>query len=387
MSFIQDNVDALRVFIPEKFSNSFTNPCWYADFNVPVETHNQQKISETLTELEHTFSMNEATELLETITSTRNDNRKDNRLVCLPAFYLAGFPKCGTSTLYELITAHPHVAPPNRKEGHFWSYFMMNNEYHVYQALKSYYYLFHFAPATAMIKNSPQTITLDASPSTIFVTSKHGPLQVDSDVCVFPRIVSTVLPDARYIVIMRNPVSRLWSDYWFYCAIKNWRTEKGQVKVPKQYLKHGPHMFHNDSVEAIDMYHSCLQVKSEFECARKATMGMHVGEGCGSRIGAGLYYLHIVKWLSVLPSERFLFLRTEDLATDSQVVMQKIWEFLKLPSLAQSTVAHRNTNSWIKSEETFQMLPKTKEILSSFYEPYNKKLAALLRDDGYLWRD
>ena len=391
LGFIQYNTNALRTFIPARFSKSFTNPCWYANFNVLPGTMFRQKISDALAELEDTFSVNKASELLVKITSTgKEGHNKDDRLVCLPAFYLAGFPKCGTSTLYELISAHPSIASPHIKEGHFWSYFMMSNEQYVHQALKLYYYLFHFVRASERIKKNPHAITLDASPTTIFVTSKHSPLAEDSDICMFPRIVSTVLPNAKYIVIMRNPVNRLWSDYWFYCATKNWKTKNGEVKMPEKYLKHGPELFHNHSTRAVAEYQSCLKEKSEFECARLATMGMHAGEGCGSRVGAGLYYLHIVKWLGVLPREQFLFLRMEDLAADSQSVMQRVWKFLELPPFVQRTETHRNANNWIISPEYREMLkisPRTKEMLSSFYEPYNQKLAALLKDDDFLWRD
>jgi len=380
LGFIQDHVDALRTFIPDRFSHSFTNPCWYVDINPPPEAIIQQKISTTLSEIEN-IPVDKAFKLLVKVTSTGlygNDGK--DMLVCLPAFYLAGFSKCGTSTLYELITAHPDIASPHIKEGHFWNSFMMDDEQYVYPALKSYYYLFHFAEAAKRIKKDPQTITLDASPTTIYITSRQIPLLADSDICIFPCTISTVLPDAKYIVIMRNPITRLWSDYWFFCAINNWRTESGQVNIPKEYLKHGPDMFHNHSVMAITKYKSCLQAKSEFECARLATLSMKPGEGCGARIGVGLYYLHIVKWLSVLPRKQFLFLRTEDLADDSKAVMQRVWKFLGLPPFVQNTQAvHRKTWSEISGlyNATAEMFPQTKKMLSSFYEPYNHNLSCI----------
>ena len=393
LGFIQDHVDALRTFIPDRFSHSFTNPCWYVDINPPPEAIIQQKISTTLSDIEN-IPVDKAFKLLVKVTSTGKErlygNDEKDMLVCLPAFYLAGFSKCGTSTLYELITAHPDIASPHIKEGHFWNSFMMDDEQYVYPALKSYYYLFHFAEAAKRIKKDPQTITLDASPTTIYITSRQIPLLADSDICIFPRIISTVLPNAKYIAIMRNPVTLLWSDYWFYCAMKNWKTESGQVEVPKEYLKHGPDMFHNHSVMAITKYKSCLQAKSEFECARLATLVMKPGEGCGARIGVGLYYFHIVKWLSVLPRKQFLFLRTEDLANDSKAVMQRVWKFLGLPPFVQNTQAvHRKSWKTISGEDSssLRMSSHTKKMLSSFYEPYNHILAALLKDDNFLWQD
>ena len=42
-----------------------------------------------------------------------------NRLVCLPAFFVAGFPKAATTDLYERMSKHQYIEPGNQKE-HFW---------------------------------------------------------------------------------------------------------------------------------------------------------------------------------------------------------------------------------------------------------------------------
>ena len=41
----------------------------------------------------------------------------------------------------------------------------------------------------------------------------------------------------------------------------------------------------------------------------------------GPRLGLSLYYFHIVKWMSVLPKNQLLFLRTEDLLSNPLHVM------------------------------------------------------------------
>ena len=43
------------------------------------------------------------------------------RLLCLPYFYLAGFPKCGTTDLYLHMTQHHHIIPTVVKEPHWWT--------------------------------------------------------------------------------------------------------------------------------------------------------------------------------------------------------------------------------------------------------------------------
>ena len=40
-----------------------------------------------------------------------------------------------------------------------------------------------------------------------------------------------------------------------------------------------------------------------------------------------------------------------------------------------------------QSDKYKKMLPETRALLRSFYEPFNRKLAAMLQDDRYLWND
>ncbi|KAJ8024173.1 Carbohydrate sulfotransferase 15 [Holothuria leucospilota] len=62
--------------VPKQFAPEFRNPCWYAP---------------------------------------------DKQLLCLPHFYLLGFPKCGTTDLWYKINNHPKVAKTRRKETHYWT--------------------------------------------------------------------------------------------------------------------------------------------------------------------------------------------------------------------------------------------------------------------------
>jgi len=39
-----------------------------------------------------------------------------------------------------------------------------------------------------------------------------------------------------------------------------------------------------------------------------------------------------------------------------------------------------------QSKHVGEMHEKTKELLNTFYEPYNRQLATILKDDGFLWK-
>jgi N-acetylgalactosamine 4-sulfate 6-O-sulfotransferase len=43
------------------------------------------------------------------------------RMRCLPAFFLGGFPKCGTTDLYRRLGSHPGIYASKVKEPHWWA--------------------------------------------------------------------------------------------------------------------------------------------------------------------------------------------------------------------------------------------------------------------------
>jgi hypothetical protein len=107
-----------------------------------------------------------------------------------------------------------------------------------------------------------------------------------------------------------------------------------------------------------------------------------------------MYYYHVIPWLATYPREKLLFLRSEDLAADPYLVMQRVWDFLDIPAQSKEKMSSKqsywNNNKWIRSKENrdkFAMLPETEQLLYDFYKPYNHLLAKLLSDDKYLWED
>ena len=347
------------------------------------------------------YSDKQAVWLTKNILNTNSGNKEN--LYCLPSVYLAGFPKCATTTLYRIITAHPSLAQPLHKESHFWKTFVQNWMKYPHKLVHTLWYLLQYSSASRYIEAHPDALTLDASASTLW-TSVPSPSIInttqmhshDNNWCLISRMVSTVTPDAKFIVIMRDPVKRLFSDFWYFCANHNWRNSKGEVTVPQTYQEHAPEIFHNYTVRVIREYVTCVKSSaSEFECVRRATKGVGSEKACFPlRVGLGMYYFHIVQWLNVFPMKQFLFLRTEDLDRDPHHSAVMVWKFLGVRPL-EKTVLHRlwrraNEMSWIKTKEyrdKFQMLPETEEILRLFYRPYNERLARLLRDNRFLWAE
>lgn len=410
-NFYQKQVDAglnaWYTFIPRRVRHSY---CWHARFNMP-NTYVQELLTAwvDLRGIEQRYSTSYASLMLNLVHGRRvipgltADNLGDgtrSKFFCLPNIYLAGFPKCGTTSLYSLITSHPLLAKPQTKEGHFWREFVKTVN-PLYKQLEVLHYLFHCKAAAEEMETSTAKITIDASASTVFASPNTG-VSMEKDMCILPTLLSKVLPDAKYIVVMRNPVERLWSDYWYFCAKARWKVVRNHTKyfnIPNDVALHASEIFHNHTVSVVDDFKTCLlENRSEFECVMRANSEDGRVAACtGARVGVGLYYFHIVKWLSILPRNKFLFLRMEDLIEDTFNVMLKVWTFLEVDSLSKEVLDHHiqnsmktNANTWIGLEEyrdKFEMSTITHRQLTSFHQPYNKRLAKLLNDDRFLWND
>lgn len=101
-----------------------------------------------------------------------------------PDFFIVGAPKCGTTTLYHYLRQHPQVFMPERKEPHFYSV-----DIRVPGAIRNpveYAALFQRAGDARRIGEA----------SVSYLASRAA-----------PPAIHRVAPDARIIVMLRDPVA------------------------------------------------------------------------------------------------------------------------------------------------------------------------------------
>ena len=96
---------------------------------------------------------------------------------------------------------------------------------------------------------------------------------------------------------------------------------------------------------------------------------------------------------SVLSMEQFLFLRMEDIDSNTDRVLSTITNFLGLdpvsPELAGQWLGKRaNVQKLTAADKSrFQMWNRTWTLLEDFFRPYNFMLAELIGDQRFLWND
>lgn len=117
----------------------------------------------------------------------------------LPNFLIIGAPKAGTSALAAYLEAHPDVYIPPEKEIHFFNlHYTIDRADNYSRGLDWYRSKFEDAGAARAVG--------EATPS----------YMLDEDA---PGRIARAIPDAKLIAILRNPVDRAYSHYWYQRSV------------------------------------------------------------------------------------------------------------------------------------------------------------------------
>jgi len=253
-----------------------------------------------------------------------------NRL--LPNFIIIGFQKCGTTTLFDNLIKSPNIGMSSKKEVHFFdfSYWRGISWYRAQFPLK-------ITKLNFEEKNKEPYLVVDASPLYIF----HPQV---------PQRVKKVLPNAKLIVIMRNPVDMAYSHYQHY---KRRNLEKMSFE------------------EVID------DDERRFETIMKRFQNDEIRDYNVKKIAfpyisMAIYVKYIKNWLNVFPKNQFLFLQTEELNQNIEMEFRKIYDFIEIPSFNFKYVGKSNVGNYQP------MKSSTRERLLKFYKPFNQELENIL---------
>ncbi|XP_071854137.1 carbohydrate sulfotransferase 15-like isoform X2 [Apostichopus japonicus] len=293
------------------------------------------------------------------------DNSTD--LICLPYALLLGLPKCGTTDLYRKMLSHPDIISI-RKEVQWLARASRRGS-----PLRHYGDKI-FTPAIRRLigkgRRKDQAITVDGSASTYWDNEgwlakypkyfQKGPPYILADV------IKALLPDAKLMVIFREPASRLYSDYVFFNKLRNI----------------SPENFHELVRTSIDEYKACLTSRgSEYAC---------VYQSRPARLQIGLYSLYTRDWLLRYPRQQFMFINLSNWHKGCRQILPEIYEFLGAEKLTEIEInaicmkSKSNTNAIMK-DEAGPMLNETRSMLREFYRPYVIELADILHDNSFLW--
>jgi len=123
--------------------------------------------------------------------------RATSPLRALPDFVIAGAQKCGTSSMHQYFVQHPRLLAASVKEVHFFDG-GLDPKWDKYAEGESLYR--SYFPLRATVRRAA-ALCFEASPNYIF-----SPLAAER--------MARMLPDARFVILLRDPVERAISHYF-----------------------------------------------------------------------------------------------------------------------------------------------------------------------------
>ncbi|MEG4027523.1 MULTISPECIES: tetratricopeptide repeat protein [unclassified Microcoleus] len=235
--------------------------------------------------------------------------------VQFPNFIIIGSQRCGTTSLYTYLAQHPQILTPIKKEMDFFSW-------HFDRGID--WYLAHFPPMP---------------PGEEFVTGEASPSYFDYREA--PERLYSAFPEAKLIVLLRNPVDRAISQFYRLTDL-NWEARSLDRVI-------------SDEIERLNQNPEYI-----------------IGEEPGNYLARGRYIEFIKNWLAFFPQEQLLIVKSEDFYAGAATIVQQVLEFLELPEYQLSEYQNANPGSYQP------VTPSVRAWLRDYFRPYNQQLEEYL---------
>ena len=238
----------------------------------------------------------------------------------------------------------------------------------------------------------------DGTPSDIFQNTQwysetmeemriaHESGQSEEDVTFMwtPKFLRHLQPKAKFVIILRNPVSMTYSAYKFF-------TRPASEKVLS------PEHFHQCVVDSIEAFLECEDNHPSGYCSYAPTSvfnytsDMKFCNYVTKNIQYGRFYVYIKDWLKYFDISQFFIIRMERYSKHQHETIVNLWDFLDLEPLGYPERRHlvhsgEQLNSIDPTKSIGDMLLKTEMLLKQYFAPYNENLAKLMKDNAFLWR-
>lgn len=250
----------------------------------------------------------------------------------LPTFVIAGAQKCGTSSLVATLRRHPQVHMSRPKELH---YFDRNRD----KGLDHYASLFE--------PKGKQIAWGEASPTYIYEeVSRHA--------------MCDGLPDAKFVVILRDPAKRAYSHFW-----------------------HSKRL----DFETVETFEEALDLEPERMQSDDRRHRMRF-----SYMDRGHYVDQVSDLVDRHGADKVQVLLLDDLASDRVPTLERLMTFIGVDPSHASTIKEQHTNKYRVGERGNQtvvsyppMPTETRARLVEHFQPWNDRLAAWLGRDLSAW--
>ena len=251
----------------------------------------------------------------------------------LPTFIVAGAQKGGTTTLHAMIERHPEVFVTRPKEIHYF-------DRHYAKGLEWYSSMFQPGPG--------QRAWGESTPLYMYEPLARRRMCRD-------------LPDARLILILRDPVARAYSHYW---------------------------MNRSKGVEDIETFEEAVRIEAERRAASSRRIAARY-----AYLDRGLYIDQLNALEASYGRERLHVLLLSDLTASTTLRLTEVFTFLgvdptmavDIPLLHQKSFRKGATASTVTSATYPPLEPATADRLREYFAEPNERLSAWLGRDLTSW--
>lgn len=248
----------------------------------------------------------------------RSDVRtRTGRFRPLPDFLIIGTQKGGTTSLHDYLAAHPSTAPSNVKEVHYF-------DTDLRPPLDWYRGHFPLRPGDRKV--------FETTPRYLF-----HPEAAER--------IHAVVPDAKMIALLRDPVERALSNYRM--SSRGVREDLGMVEA--------------------------FEAEEERAAAPRSAEQADADRDWYAYKARGRYAEQLTRYFDRFDRDQILVVRSEDLFDDSAATCREILRFLELPDAPSSLQLPRSN----KTKEA-DVPPAARRLLEDYYVGPNEDLADLL---------
>ncbi|XP_045204389.2 carbohydrate sulfotransferase 15-like [Mercenaria mercenaria] len=303
---------------------------------------------------------------------------------CLPYFHLIGICKSGTSDFFKRLLLHPDIIPNKGifgKEIWYWSWnrFAIKDRggrFKMGMTLKEFTLKFD----TTSIRNGVDSqghhnkVTGHGDPMDIWdrfreeATPQNTP-GAEELLWTTPFAVRHINPNVKLLLMLRDPIDRLYSHYF----------HSGMGTSARS--------FHDHVVQSIGLWNTCLKQHSIRHCIYSPSMK----KSLRAPIYTSFYIVHLKEWLKAFPREQLFIFRNEDYSVDIKGTMRQILHFLDVPIPSEAILDKMKSLPHFyetkKKKQAGPMMAATKTLLIDLYRPYTEELASFLKDDRFSFKD
>lgn len=254
----------------------------------------------------------------------------------LPDFLIIGAQRCGTTSLHALLGEHSRVLPAWGKEIHYFDRQSKKSA----SWYRSYFPSWPYQRTLSALRHGT-VLTFEATPDYLFYPDAA-------------RRAAALLPNARLIVLLRNPVDRAYSQY--HMTVR-WGVETLSFK------------------EAVQREGERLRVDTE----RMREDPHYVGYNFHyySYLARGLYDEQLERWMACFPRNHILAIRSEDYFRQPETALRGVEEFLQIPAQAPKAPPRASQHTYAPMD-----LGLRRE-LTELFAPHNRRLIDVLGMDPH----